>query len=206
MKEKKARVEDALHATRAAVEEGIVPGGGVALHALPSPALEKRQGRRRRAGRRQHRPPRARGAAPPDRATTPASRARSSSRRSRRREGDVGYNAADRRVRGHGRGRHHRPDQGGAIALQNAASVAGLHAHHRGIGGPAPRRRQAGAALSGRRHVLVPAPVPARPAARGGGPRRDSAATARRRRLPRRRRPVSFAGAAADGSGARPAT
>ena len=31
MKEKKARVDDALHATRAAVEEGIVPGGGVAL-------------------------------------------------------------------------------------------------------------------------------------------------------------------------------
>ncbi len=40
MKEKKARVEDALHATRAAVEEGIVPGGGTAL--LRSiPALEK---------------------------------------------------------------------------------------------------------------------------------------------------------------------
>jgi chaperonin GroEL len=37
MKEKKARVEDALHATRAAVEEGIVPGGGVALlRAQPS--------------------------------------------------------------------------------------------------------------------------------------------------------------------------
>src|SRR5438046_3692080 len=31
MKEKKARIEDALHATRAAVEEGVVPGGGVAL-------------------------------------------------------------------------------------------------------------------------------------------------------------------------------
>ena len=31
MKEKKAAVEDALHATRAAVEEGIVPGGGVAF-------------------------------------------------------------------------------------------------------------------------------------------------------------------------------
>ena len=31
MKEKKARVEDALHATRAAVEEGIVPGGGATL-------------------------------------------------------------------------------------------------------------------------------------------------------------------------------
>ena len=31
MKEKKARIEDALHAVRAALEEGIVPGGGVAL-------------------------------------------------------------------------------------------------------------------------------------------------------------------------------
>src|SRR5213595_673486 len=40
MKEKKARVEDAMHATRAAVDEGIVPGGGVAfLRAIP--ALEK---------------------------------------------------------------------------------------------------------------------------------------------------------------------
>jgi len=40
MKEKKARVEDALHATRAALQEGIVPGGGVALlRAIP--ALEK---------------------------------------------------------------------------------------------------------------------------------------------------------------------
>jgi len=42
MKEKKARVEDALHATRAAVEEGIVPGGGVAL-LRTRPAIEKLQ-------------------------------------------------------------------------------------------------------------------------------------------------------------------
>src|SRR6266478_1903593 len=40
MKEKKARVEDAMHATRAAVEEGIVPGGGVALTRC-GPALER---------------------------------------------------------------------------------------------------------------------------------------------------------------------
>ena len=40
MKEKKARVEDALNATRAAVEEGIIPGGGVALLRV-IPALEK---------------------------------------------------------------------------------------------------------------------------------------------------------------------
>jgi len=42
MKEKKARVEDALHATRAAVEEGIVPGGGVAL-LRTRPTIEKLQ-------------------------------------------------------------------------------------------------------------------------------------------------------------------
>jgi chaperonin GroEL len=40
MKEKKARVEDAMHATKAAVEEGIVPGGGIAL-LRAVPALEK---------------------------------------------------------------------------------------------------------------------------------------------------------------------
>src|SRR3974390_1785961 len=47
MKEKKARVEDALHATRAAVEEGIVAGGGVALvraqASLPPPAVNAEQ-------------------------------------------------------------------------------------------------------------------------------------------------------------------
>src|SRR3954470_1679358 len=43
MKEKKARVEDALHATRAAVEEGVVPGGGVALIRVQR-ALEKLEG------------------------------------------------------------------------------------------------------------------------------------------------------------------
>ena len=65
MKEKKARVEDALHATRAAVEEGIVPGGGVAL-LWASTALQSKA-RRGRAHRRQHRAPRLRGAHAPDR-------------------------------------------------------------------------------------------------------------------------------------------
>ncbi len=40
MKEKKARVEDALHATRAAVEEGVVPGGGVALDSCHASSQE----------------------------------------------------------------------------------------------------------------------------------------------------------------------
>ena len=45
MKEKKARVEDALHATRAAVKEGIVPGGGVALlRAIDAIKTDKMEG------------------------------------------------------------------------------------------------------------------------------------------------------------------
>ena len=66
MKEKKARVEDAMHATKAAVEEGIVPGGGVALlrctKVLDALKLEGRPG-----GGRRHRPARAGGASAADR-------------------------------------------------------------------------------------------------------------------------------------------
>jgi len=57
MKEKKARVEDALHATRAAVEEGIVPGGGVAFIRAQK-ALDKLELRRRRKSRCGHHSPR----------------------------------------------------------------------------------------------------------------------------------------------------
>jgi chaperonin GroEL len=61
MKEKKARVEDALHATRAAVEEGIVAGGGVALlrakQAAGAQGRQRRPGRRHQAGAEGHRSP-----------------------------------------------------------------------------------------------------------------------------------------------------
>jgi chaperonin GroEL len=68
VKERKDRVDDALHATRAAVEEGVVPGGGVAL-LRASKALENlTAGERRPEGRHQHRPQGAAGAGPPDRA------------------------------------------------------------------------------------------------------------------------------------------
>jgi chaperonin GroEL len=50
MKEKKARVEDALHATRAAVEEGVVPGGGVALIRASSALENLRDGEHERIG------------------------------------------------------------------------------------------------------------------------------------------------------------
>ena len=60
MKEKKARIEDAMHATKAAVEEGIVPGGGIAL-LRAAKALADAQTHRRSADRRQHHRARHRG-------------------------------------------------------------------------------------------------------------------------------------------------
>ena len=66
VKERKDRVDDALHATRAAVEEGIVPGGGVALLRAIK-ALDSSEGRERRPeGRHQDRAQGAAGAGPPD--------------------------------------------------------------------------------------------------------------------------------------------
>ena len=53
VKEKKDRVDDAMHATKAAVEEGIVPGGGVALLRTKAAQAERRQCRH--PGRHQHR-------------------------------------------------------------------------------------------------------------------------------------------------------
>ena len=66
MKEKKHRVEDALQATRAALEEGIVPGGGIALVEAADGHQPRRHRHRRREDRHAHRPARARGAAPSD--------------------------------------------------------------------------------------------------------------------------------------------
>ena len=67
VKEKKDRVEDAMHATKAAVEEGVVAGGGAAL-LYATRVLEDKRGRQPRpAGRHRHRAPRAAGAGPPDR-------------------------------------------------------------------------------------------------------------------------------------------
>ena len=110
MKEKKARVEDAMHATKAAVEEGIVPGGGVALiRAGQRPRRPEARGRS--ADRRQHHPSRHRRTAPLDRDQ------RRDGRFDHPREGE-GCDRLDglqRAGRQDGRpdcGRRHRPDQG----------------------------------------------------------------------------------------------
>ena len=112
MKEKKARVEDALHATRAAVEEGILPGGGVAL--LRASASVKPNGLLPgRGGRLQDHPPRLPRPADADR------RQRRPGRRHRLREGLRGQGPArlqrrHRRLRGPGQGGRDRPHQGHA--------------------------------------------------------------------------------------------
>ena len=80
LKEKKHRVEDALSATRAAVEEGIVPGGGVALINATSRAGRHQDGVPRRADRCDHCPPGAGGANAAAGRRTPDGMARSSSR------------------------------------------------------------------------------------------------------------------------------
>ncbi len=124
MKEKKARVEDAMHATKAAVEEGIVPGGGVAL-IRAGKALDEPEARGRSEGRRRHRPPGHRGAAALDRDQ------RGPGRLDRRaegqgRQGRVRLQRRDRQVREPGAAGVIDPAKVVRTALQNAASIASL--------------------------------------------------------------------------------
>ena len=134
VKEKKDRVDDALNATRAAVEEGIVPGGGVALLRARKAVDKLSSDNRRRRGRHQDRAARARAADPPD-------------RRERRRRGlDRGRQGAreqvrhvrlrrpERDLRRPGRGRHRRPDQGRAHRAAGRRFDRRPAGHHRGDG------------------------------------------------------------------------
>ncbi len=131
MKEKKHRVEDALQATRAALEEGIVPGGGVALltaqEAIQSDALD----RARRADRRGDRASRARGAAASDRRELGS---RGLGRRQRRPQGEEGPGPErrQRRDRRPGQGGHHRPGDGHALCAAERRVDRQEHPHHRG--------------------------------------------------------------------------
>ncbi len=125
LKERKHRIEDAVRNAKAAVEEGIVAGGGVALLQAARPPFEKLEARGRRGHRCQHRQGRARGSAQADRRSTPASRAASWPRRSqpaRRPRSERRH----RRVRGHARAGIIDPAKVTRSALQNAASIAAL--------------------------------------------------------------------------------
>ena len=130
MKEKKHRVEDALQATRAALEEGIVPGGGVALlRASDAIKLDLYEDDERTGA--PHRPARARGAAPSDRRER---RARGLGRGQRRPQGEEGpgperRHGRDRRPRRRG---HHRPGHGHPLGAAERGLDRQEHPDHRG--------------------------------------------------------------------------
>ena len=133
MKEKKARVEDAMHATRAAVEEGIVPGGGVAL-ARCVPALDEAEGRRRRADRRQHREAGPQGAAAQDRRECRRRRRDRSGQGQRLQGQQLRLQRSDRRVRGSGQGGRARSDEGRAHGAAERGFDCVADADHRSSG------------------------------------------------------------------------
>ncbi len=131
VKEKKDRVDDALNATRAAVEEGIVAGGGVALLRASSAIKSRRQ--RRPEGRHRHRPPRPAVAGPPDRCQR---RCGSIDRRRQdpREQGrDLRLQRPDRRIWRHDRHGHRRSGQGrphGSAGRGFGCRPAGHHRSH----------------------------------------------------------------------------
>ena len=136
LKEKKARVEDALHATRAAVEEGIVPGGGVALvRAIPAVSALAQDARRRREGRRQHRAPLARRAAAPDRRQLRRGRCCGRCQGARLQGTALRLQCPDRQVRGPGEVRRHRPHQGHPHCPHERGFHCRPAADHRSAGG-----------------------------------------------------------------------
>ena len=125
VKEKKDRVDDALHATRAAVEEGIVPGGGVAL-LCAAKALEKPQaGERRSEGRHRHRARRS-PSRPSRSSSMPAPTARSWWASWSRRTTPTTATTPRTAVRRHVKAGIVDPTKVVRTALQDAASVAGL--------------------------------------------------------------------------------
>ena len=127
LKEKKHRIEDAVSATRAAIEEGVVAGGGTALvRARAAVQGRRRVARRRRGHRCSHRVgvaarPRA-GSSP----TTPASKAPSPPSRSRPPTGNIGLNAATGEMVDLVKAGIIDPAKVTRAALQNAASIAAL--------------------------------------------------------------------------------
>ena len=125
MKEKKARVEDALHATRAAVEEGIVPGGGVALIRAQS-ALDKIRGTEDEKVGVEHRAAGARGAHPDDRPERGRRGLDRGGEGQESKDKNFGYNAATDTYEDLVKAGVIDPTKVTRTALQNAASIAGL--------------------------------------------------------------------------------
>ena len=133
MKEKKARVEDALHATRAAVEEGIVPGGGVALLRAQK-ALDNMKDLEgdEKIGVQIVR----RAIEEPTRQLADNAGAEGALvvEEVKKRKGNEGYDVATERIHRPGEGRYRRSNQGHAQRAAKRSVHRGPVAHHRSIG------------------------------------------------------------------------
>ena len=153
MKEKKARVEDALHATRAAVEEGVVPGGGVALIRALSALDGLRAGEDEKAGINIIR----KALEDPARwiATNAGWEGSVVVDKIKKQQGPLRFQRFDRGVRRPDEGRNHRPDQGRAQRAAERGFGREPAAHHGVHGGREARRegRQPAADASGRHDV-----------------------------------------------------
>ena len=145
VKEKKDRVEDALNATRAAVQEGIVPGGGVALLRAKKAVGRIHQRQFRRPGRYQYRAEGAGSPGPPDLGERRCRRLDRGRQDPREQVRDLRLRRPDRGICRHGREGHHRPGQGGAHRAAGrllGGRPAGDHRSHgrrtaEGAGAPA---------------------------------------------------------------------
>ena len=149
VKEKKDRVDDALNATRAAVEEGIVAGGGVALLRAKAAVVEAQERQPRGPGRHQHRAEGAGGSDPPDRREL----GRRGLDRGRPHHGqpvpDLRLQRPDGGVRGHAPAGIVDPAKVVRAALQDAASVAGLLVTTEAMVAEAPKKESAPAMPGG---------------------------------------------------------
>ena len=145
VKERKDRVDDAMHATRAAVEEGILPGGGVALLRADQGAREAPHRQRRPEDRRRDRAQGAVLAGPPDRPQ--CGRGRLGRGRQDPRQGAIQLRLRrpDRRVRQPHHQGHHRPDQGGARGAAGRGLGRRPPDHHRGHGRRGAEEAESGA-------------------------------------------------------------
>ena len=158
VKEKKDRVEDALNATRAAVEEGIVPGGGVALLRAKKAVGRIHNENRRRAGRHQHRAQGAGSADPPDRGEFRRGRLDRGRQDHGQQVGDLRLRRPGRKICRHDRCRHRRSGQGRAHRSAGRRLGCRPARHHRGDGRRAAEGSGAGNAARrrhGRRNGLL---------------------------------------------------
>ena len=150
LKERKHRIEDAVRAAKASVEEGIVSGGGVALLQAGARAFEKLDLDGDEAHRRQHRPRRGQRPDPSDRDER-RSRGWCRGREGRGSPRGSRPQRRDRRVRRHAGGRCARPDQGRPLRAPERRLHRGAVPDHRGghrrqarEGGAHGRRRPVG--------------------------------------------------------------